>query len=149
MLVGLITVALLLVAVIGEVRAASLLAGAVVTVLYTGVIGGLWLLVTWHLPRPAELPWTGLLPGAVLFAVGCQVLHLVTVVWIAYQVSSKSETYGAIGAALAILLWAFLLGRLITAAAELNAIVWWRGHPERCADNAPTVHSPRTGDDDA
>ena len=65
-----------------------------------------------------------MLPGAVLFGVGVQLLHLVTVVWIAKSLESKSETYGALGAALTILLWAYLLGRLITAAASLNTVVW-------------------------
>jgi uncharacterized BrkB/YihY/UPF0761 family membrane protein len=48
----------------------------------------------------------------------------VTVVWIANSLESKSQTYGALGAALTILLWAYLLGRLITAAAALNTVLW-------------------------
>ena len=53
--------------------------------------------------------------GAVLFGIGVQMLHVLTVVWIARSLESKSETYGALGAALTILLWAYLLGRLVTA----------------------------------
>ena len=53
-------------------------------------------------------------------------LHIVTVYWIAHEVESKTDTYGAIGAALALLLWSYLLGRLITASAVINASLWQR-----------------------
>jgi uncharacterized BrkB/YihY/UPF0761 family membrane protein len=65
----------------------------------------------------------GLLPGAVTFAVGVEVLHFVTVVWFPREMESKSALYGALGAALVLLLWAYLLGRLITFAASLNAAI--------------------------
>lgn len=70
-----------------------------------------------------------LLPGAIAVGVGAAVLHFITVVWIARQVSSKSETYGAIGVALALLLWAYVLGRIILAAVVINASLWYRDHP--------------------
>jgi uncharacterized BrkB/YihY/UPF0761 family membrane protein len=70
----------------------------------------------------------------VLAAVGVEVLHLVTVYWISYAVAKKTERYGAIGAALALLLWAYLLGRVITSAAVLNATVWYRGQPGAVPD---------------
>ena len=41
--------------------------------------------------------------------------------WITRVIESKSETYGAIGAALGILFWAYLLGRILAGAAILNA----------------------------
>ena len=53
-------------------------------------------------------------------------LHLVTVYWIANQVEHKTDTYGAIGFALALLLWAYLFGRLITSAAVVNETLWTR-----------------------
>ena len=30
----------------------------------------LWLALSWAMPRPARVPWTALVPGAGLFAVG-------------------------------------------------------------------------------
>jgi hypothetical protein len=50
---------------------------------------------------------------AVFVGVGVQLLHFATVYWITDLLASKSETYGAIGAALAILFWAHLLGRVL------------------------------------
>ena len=52
--------------------------------------------------------------------------HLVTVIWIPYLVSSKSERYGAIGIALVLLFWAYLLGRIMTLSAVLNAALQYR-----------------------
>jgi membrane protein len=89
------------------------------------VPGSLWLwLSTRVFPSAPGTTWRDMLPGSVLFGIGVQVLHLVTVVWIARSLESKSETYGALGAALTILLWAYLLGRLITASASLNTVIW-------------------------
>ena len=59
-----------------------------------------------------------------MFGIGVQVWHVLTIVWIARSLESKSETYGALGAALTILLWAYMLGRLVTASAALNAVLW-------------------------
>jgi hypothetical protein len=73
------------------------------------------------------------MPGAVVFAIGMEVLHLVTVYWISGQVEHKTETYGAIGFALALLLWAYLLGRLITSAAVINETLWTRDVERRRA----------------
>jgi uncharacterized BrkB/YihY/UPF0761 family membrane protein len=84
------------------------------------VVAGAWVFVQYHLPR-ADVPWTKLIPGAVVVGLGVEVLQLVTVVWFTRYIESKSATYGAIGAALAILLWAYFLGRIIVSGAMLNA----------------------------
>ncbi len=43
-----------------------------------------------------------------------------TVYWFAHLVSRKSDTYGAIGTALAMLVWAYVIGRVVIAATVLN-----------------------------
>lgn len=94
-------------------------------VLFTGVPAAIWLLCSARVfPHPSDVTWRHVLPGALLFGVGVEALHLVTVLYFAPYLQAKSETYGAIGAALAILVWAYLLGRLVTAAAALNAVLW-------------------------
>jgi membrane protein len=93
----------------------------IIPMLLAGVaMVGLWTFVQWHLPR-ADVPWQKLVPGAVLVALGIEGLQIVTVVWFSRYLESKSETYGAIGAALAILLWAYFLGRILVSGAMLNA----------------------------
>lgn len=68
-------------------------------------------------------------------------LHRVTVYSIAYEVESKTDTYGAVGAAIALLLWAYLLGRLITASAVVNAAAWQRRH-EKAQRSGSHRHTP-------
>jgi uncharacterized BrkB/YihY/UPF0761 family membrane protein len=52
-------------------------------------------------------------------------------VWFARSISHKSDTYGALGAALGILLWAYVLGRFLALSATVNASQWYRTHPPR------------------
>jgi uncharacterized BrkB/YihY/UPF0761 family membrane protein len=90
----------------------------------------MWLLVSLWMPR-AECPWWALLPGAAVCAIGAELLHVATVYWFSYQIQAKSDTYGAIGVSLALLLWAYLLGRIITASAAVNAAFWYRNEERR------------------
>jgi uncharacterized BrkB/YihY/UPF0761 family membrane protein len=128
-LIGLTTIALATAALIGDLRHGSLVLAVVGYALTTAVPFGLWLFASCWLPRRA-LTWQELVPGALLVALGTQVLHLVTVFWIAHLLESKTDTYGAIGAALAILLWAYLLARIVIAAAVLDAALWLRRQEE-------------------
>jgi uncharacterized BrkB/YihY/UPF0761 family membrane protein len=68
--------------------------------------------------------WRDLLPGALLVALGAQAIHLVVVLYLAPKIGRSSELYGALGAATVILLWLYLVARLIVAGAFLNAALW-------------------------
>jgi membrane protein len=105
------------------------------------------LLVNGYLPHQPTR-WPDLIPGAIVLTIGVLGLHLVTVYWIAHQIESKTDTYGAIGAALAILLWAYFLGRLITASAVVNASLWQR-RKERADRRAARLRMSETHDPDA
>ncbi len=94
--------------------------------------GGAWLLASWWLPRE-ECPWWELLPGALVVGIGVGLLHLVTITYVAHVVSRKSSLYGAIGIAVALLLWTYFAGRLLTAAIAANASLWRRRHGEPVA----------------
>jgi uncharacterized BrkB/YihY/UPF0761 family membrane protein len=85
------------------------------------VYGLLWLAVSSALPRRPGVRWPALVPGALLFAAGAQALHLITVFYLARKLQTSSELYGALGGAAAVLLWLFLVGRLVVASAVLNA----------------------------
>jgi uncharacterized BrkB/YihY/UPF0761 family membrane protein len=95
------------------------------------------LVLSAYLPRQPTR-WPDLIPGAVVLTIGVFGLHIFTVFWIAHEVESKTDTYGAIGAALALLLWSYLLGRLITASAVINASLWERRR-DRAARRAARV----------
>jgi uncharacterized BrkB/YihY/UPF0761 family membrane protein len=88
----------------------------------------LWLAASARLPRPPGVPWSALVPGALLFATGAQLLHLVTVFYLVGKLESSSELYGALGGAAAVLLWLFLIGRVVVGSAVLNATLWERRH---------------------
>src|SRR4029079_12850665 len=91
---------------------AGILANAVVVLPYAA----LWLLVSSRLPHQ-QGSWRDLVPGAVLFGIGIQVLHVVIAYAIAPQVSSREGTYGSLGVAAALLLGLFLVTRLMVASA--------------------------------
>ncbi len=96
----------------------------VLAVLLTIVISGAaWYLASWWLPRE-DCEWTALLPGAIIVGLGVGVLHLLTLTYVVHVVTRKSSLYGAIGIALALLLWTYFAGRLLTAAIAANASLW-------------------------
>jgi uncharacterized BrkB/YihY/UPF0761 family membrane protein len=101
-----------------------------------------WWWVSWRLPH-APVGAQQLIPGAVLVALGTEVLHLLTVYWIGHVVARKSHTYGAIGIALAALLWVYVLGRIVVASAGVNAALW-----RRSRDPGASVTSPETSSSD-
>ena len=84
-----------------------------------------WVLVSRHLPHPG-VPWTALVPGAITIAVGAQLIHLVALLYIAPRLERSSEVYGTLGGAAVLLLWIFIIGRMVVLAAEVNAVSWQR-----------------------
>jgi uncharacterized BrkB/YihY/UPF0761 family membrane protein len=127
--IAIITCALALVQLILWLRDRSFIAGLTAEVLFILVPAALWLVLSRrffvHAPGAG---WRDLLPGAILVGVGVQILHFITVYWITHRIAAKSETYGAIGVALALLFWAYLLGRVLAASAVLNASAWQQKH---------------------
>jgi uncharacterized BrkB/YihY/UPF0761 family membrane protein len=111
---------------VNDVRNSSGITGAVIAILMVSALSfALWWWVSWILPH-APVPASALVPGALLMAIGADVLHLLTTYWIGYLVARKTSTYGPVGVALAVLLWVYILGRIIVASAGLNAALWYR-----------------------
>jgi uncharacterized BrkB/YihY/UPF0761 family membrane protein len=84
-----------------------------------------WWYVSWWLPH-RNCPLIALMPGAALFAVGAVALQIASIVWLPHHLANKSDEYGTLGVSVALLLWAYLLGRVMTLAAVLNAALWAR-----------------------
>ena len=93
------------------------------------VLGVLWLAMSYALPRPAAVPWTALVPGALLFAGGSQGFNLAVTLYFAPRAARASTVYGALGVALTLLVSLFMLACLAVVAAELNATLWERRQP--------------------
>jgi uncharacterized BrkB/YihY/UPF0761 family membrane protein len=104
-------------------RAELGLAGLLISFAAWVAFGAIWLGVAWLLPH-GRAPWSALVPGAVLFAAGVQIVHLVTVLFIAGRVDRASETYGSLGVAFTLLFWLYVVSRVIVASAMLNAALW-------------------------
>jgi uncharacterized BrkB/YihY/UPF0761 family membrane protein len=97
-------------------QGAGILATLLVGILYFLA----WMFVQVRLPhRPGH--WTRLVPGALLVAVGVECLHLFTVWYLVGRAERAESTYGAIGTALVILVWLYIVARLVVGAAVLNA----------------------------
>jgi len=90
------------------------------TILFSG---GAWFFASWVLPRDQCALWA-LLPGALIVGLGVGVLQILTITYVVHVVTRKSALYGAIGIALALLLWTYFAGRLLTAAIAANASLW-------------------------
>ena len=88
-----------------------------------------WLLVSVRLPHRGSR-WLDLVPGAVLIAVGFELLSDVGTYFIAPRVESSQSTYGALGIAAALLFGLFLISRLVVASAIVNATIRER-RPDR------------------
>jgi len=99
--------------------------GVLVTLLLMLPYAGLWLLVSLQLPHSGS-DWKALVPGALLCGLGIELLHILTAYVLEPYAVAKEGTYGAMGAAAALLLGLFLLSRLIVAGAVLNATLWGR-----------------------
>jgi uncharacterized BrkB/YihY/UPF0761 family membrane protein len=89
------------------------------------ITGGVWLSLSLLLPH-ADATWRALLPGAALFAIGHAVLQVATVYYFAPKLTRAPALYGSLGTAATLLLWLFLISRIIVASAFLNAALWRR-----------------------
>jgi uncharacterized BrkB/YihY/UPF0761 family membrane protein len=107
------------------VREHSFGLGLLLSLLLVVPYAGLWLLVSMRLPHRDAGP-VALVPGALLFGVGIEVIHVVSAYVIAPWSLSKQGTYGALGLAAALLVGLFLISRLMVGAAVLNATLWER-----------------------
>jgi uncharacterized BrkB/YihY/UPF0761 family membrane protein len=96
--------------------------GTTVTLMATT---GVALAAMWLLPRRATTP-RDLLPGALLVAVGTQLIQIAVLFYFAPRLGRSEETYGALGTAATLLIWLYVISRLFTGAAFLNSTLWLR-----------------------
>jgi uncharacterized BrkB/YihY/UPF0761 family membrane protein len=137
-----VTVALGLAALVGKIRSVNVPGGIAATLIFVAIPGAVWFAVSIYLPHESAPRWA-LVPGAVVVAVGFEVLHLITVYWLPVEIEHKSATYGAIATSLAMLAWAALVGRLLTGSAVVNATLW-RRYTQRLSHPHPLAPVPET-----
>ncbi len=96
-----------------------------IVAMYTVVFG--------FLPRPEGVPWSALVPGAVLMTVGLLAVRLATLVYFADRLEEADDLYGGLGMAATFLLWLYVISRTLVASISLNATIWQR-------NEAPTTN---------
>lgn len=72
--------------------------------------------------------WRSFVPGAIVGAVGLEVLKVVGTVLVPRMVASSSSLYGPLGAVFAILAWLTIFSRLIVYASAVNAVRFEQVH---------------------
>jgi membrane protein len=87
-------------------------------------------LYLWKFSELGRLPvgWRALLPGAVVCAVGFEILKLVGTLYVPRLVAGSSALYGSLGIVIAILAWLAFFGRLLVYGAVINVLRWEEGH---------------------
>ena len=109
----------------GAARAWSTVPGILITLVMVIPYTGFWLLVTRRLPH-RDADWKGLVPGALAFGIGIELIQFFTAYVIAPMSLTKQGTYGALGIAAALLFGLYLIARLMVGAAVINATLWDR-----------------------
>lgn len=95
-----------------------------------------------QLPRGGR-PWTAILPGVAGFVVLQRVITLSSAIYFGARLESVDDLYGAMGVAIAIQLWLYVMTRLFVAAQFLNAT--FAGVPVgRLGDDLIGVAAPRS-----
>jgi membrane protein len=84
---------------------------------------GIWLWMMKELPNH-DVGWRALFPGAILGAVGLEVLKVVGSIYVPYLVKSSSGLYGSIGIVFGILVWLLFFGKLLVYSSVLNVVLW-------------------------
>lgn len=91
-----------------------------------------------------DVGWKALAPGAVVGAVGLEILKVVGGIYVPRLVASSSATYGSIGIVFAILAWLLLFGRLIVYSSVVNVVRWEEGHGTVVIDiRVPNLPGPQ------
>jgi membrane protein len=72
--------------------------------------------------------WKALVPGAMVGAIGFEVLKLVGSLYVPRLVASSSALYGSLGVVFALLAWLLFFGRLIVYSAVVNVVRWEEDH---------------------
>ena len=105
------------------VREESPTPGLIATFAVVVVPFAIWLMASRYLPHE-DVGWIGLLPGAVLVAVGLEGLHLFTVYFLGPKLANATELYGVLGVVSTTLFWLYIVGRLVVGAATINASLY-------------------------
>jgi membrane protein len=88
------------------------------------------------MPHAEGAPWTAFLPGAIVLAVGADLLRIVTQVYLAGRLGRVDDLYGALGVAAVFMAWLYFIARLIVASFAVSAARWRSQETEAAGSEA-------------
>jgi YihY family inner membrane protein len=119
------------------------LAGRIGLILLSVAIDVVWFALAFRLLLPVRVGWSEVWPGALLAAIGWQILLLVGSVLVDRQLRGATQSYGFFGIVLGLLGWLALLSALFVLSAELNAVRAHRLSPRSLITPALTTEDRR------
>ena len=97
--------------------------GFLAPILMFAPLAALWLWVSVHLPH-RDAPWQALLPGALVVAVGFQVLHEVVGHFLVPKLEKSTSLYGDLGATTTFLFFMYMTAILVVTAPVVNSSLY-------------------------
>ena len=97
--------------------------GLFAPVLTFAPLAALWLWVSLQLPH-RDAPWQALVPGALVVAIGFQVLHEAIGHLLVPKLEKSTSLYGSLGATTTLLFFVYMLGLLVVSAPVLNSSLY-------------------------
>ena len=109
-------------------------------------LAAIWLWVSLRLPH-GDAGWHALLPGALVVALGFQVLHALIVNFLVPKLEKATTLYGSLGAMTTLLFFMYFVGRLVVTAPVLNSSLHAeiRSQGEEVRDDASTSAATPAG----
>ena len=95
----------------------------VATMIATGGIVAITTCAASTLPRPDDVGWPNLIPGAILLSVGLEALRLATTLYFARKLERIDDLYGALGFAAVFMTYLYVVARLVVLGLMANAAV--------------------------
>lgn len=112
-----------------------------------GLSFGLFIWTAKVLPH-RDIGFKALVPGAVVGAVGLEILKVLGGIYVPRAVASSSAMYGSIGVVFAILAWLLFFGRLVVYSAVVNVVRWEEEHGTVVIDiRVPNLPGEQNDDD--
>jgi uncharacterized BrkB/YihY/UPF0761 family membrane protein len=118
--------------------------GLLAPVLTFAPLTALWLWASLHLPH-RDAPWQALLPGALVVAIGFQVLHEAVGHLLVPKLEKSTSLYGSLGATTTLLFFMYMTAVLVVAAPVLNSSLHEelsRKRKEAGDDGSPSAAGP-------
>jgi YihY family inner membrane protein len=79
-------------------------------------------LVAFRVMTARDIAWRDFVPGAVVAAVGWEILQVLGGLYVSHTLKGMTQTYGLFAIVLGLLAWIFLQAQLIVYAAEINVV---------------------------